>query len=66
MKTNLNEDAISRARDYLIVVMPDDETENINNLRLVKRVESLIQSTDAWNEFSSPECKCLWITGKNL
>lgn len=54
-KKNIINVSISRARDYLFVVMPDDETENINNLRLVKRVESLIQSTDAWNEFASPD-----------
>lgn len=34
--------------------MPDDNTENIGNLRLVKRVENLARSTDAWNEFESP------------
>lgn len=54
-KKNIINVSISRARDYLFVVMPDDETENINNLRLVKRVEDLIQSTDAWNEFLSPD-----------
>lgn len=54
-KKNIINVSISRAKDYLFVVMPDDETENINNLRLVKRVESLIQSTDARNEFASPD-----------
>ncbi|MGN0163758.1 MAG: DEAD/DEAH box helicase [Candidatus Ornithomonoglobus sp.] len=54
-KKNIINVSISRARDYLFIVMPDDNTENINNLRLVKRVESLIRSTDAWNEFSSPD-----------
>lgn len=52
-KKNIINVSISRARDYLFVVMPDDDTENINNLRLVKRVEGLIQSTDVWNEFTS-------------
>ena len=37
----------------MFIVMPDDNTENINNLRLVKRVEGLIQSTDVWNEFDT-------------
>lgn len=58
-KKNIINVSISRARDYLFVVMPDDETENINNLRLVKRVEGLIQSTDAWNEFASPDLEDL-------
>lgn len=54
-KRNIINVSISRARDYLFVVMPDDDTDNISNLRLVKRVESLIQSTDAWNEFLTPD-----------
>lgn len=54
-KKNIINVSISRARDYLFIVMPDDDTENINNLRLVKRVESLMQSTDTWNEFSAPD-----------
>ena len=36
-----------------------NETENIDNLRLVKRVEGLIQSTDAWNEFASSDLEDL-------
>ena len=58
-KKNIINVSISRARDYLFVVMPDDNTENINNLRLVKRVESLIQSTESWNEFDSPDLENL-------
>ena len=54
-KKNIINVSISRAKDYLFIVMPDDDTENIHNLRLIKRVESLIQSTDAWNEFDSPD-----------
>ena len=54
-KRNIINVSISRARDYLFIVMPDDETENINNLRLIKRVEDIIHSTEAWNEFSSPD-----------
>ncbi|MGI6654110.1 MAG: AAA domain-containing protein [Christensenellales bacterium] len=54
-KKNIINVSISRARDYLFVIMPDEYTENVNNLRLVKRVETLIQSTDAWNEFLSPD-----------
>ncbi len=54
-KRNIINVSISRARDYLFIVMPDDETENIANLRLVKRVEQLAHNTDAWNEFLSPD-----------
>ena len=50
-KRNIINVSISRARDYLFIVMPDDNTENIENLRLVRRVERLIKRTNAWNEF---------------
>ena len=57
---NAEEDvSISRARDYLFIVMPDDNTENITNLRLVRRVEQLTHDTDAWNEFLSPDLEDL-------
>ncbi len=54
-KRNIINVSISRAKDYLFIVMPDDNTENISKLRLVKRVESLIHDTDAWQEFNSPD-----------
>ena len=54
-KLNIINVAISRARDYLFVVMPDDDTENITNLRRVRRVEHLMHDTDTWNEFLSPD-----------
>ena len=40
-KKNIINVAISRARDYLFLIMPDDNTDGINNLRLVKKVEAL-------------------------
>ncbi len=58
-KRNIINVSISRARDYLFIVMPDDNTENINNLRLVRRVEQLTHDTDAWNEFLSPDLEDL-------
>lgn len=64
-KKNIINVSISRARDYLFVVMPDDETDNINDLRLVKRVEGLIQSTDSWNEFASPDLEDLMFGDPN-
>ena len=64
-KRNIINVSISRARDYLFIVMPDDETEGISNLSLVKRVESLIQSTDDWNEFLSPYLEDLMFSDPN-
>lgn len=40
-KKNIINVSISRARDYLVVVMPDDDTENIENLKLINKVEAL-------------------------
>ena len=54
-KKNIVNVSISRARDYLFIVMPDDNTEKIENLKLVKRVEYLIKRTASWKELQSPE-----------
>ena len=64
-KLNIINVSISRARDYLFIVMPDDNTEGILNLRLVKRVENLIRSTDEWNEFLSPNLEDLMFDDPN-
>ena len=40
-RLNIINVAISRAKDYLFLIMPDDNTENIENLRLIKEVERL-------------------------
>ena len=58
-KRNIINVSISRARDYLFIVMPDDNTENVANLRLVKRVEQLVHETGADNEFLSPDLEKL-------
>lgn len=57
--------SISRARDYLFIVIPDDSTEGISNLRLVKKVESLIKKTGTWNEFLSPDLEKLMFSDSN-
>lgn len=53
-KRNIINVSISRARDYLIIVMPDDDTENIENLRLINRVEEICNDNGA-TEYLSPE-----------
>lgn len=58
-KRNIINVSISRARDYLFIVMPDDNTENIGNLRLVKQVERLIKSTNAWKESFTKDLEAL-------
>ena len=54
-KLNIINVSISRARDYLFIVMPDDDTENISNLKLVKRVEALVKKSSSWKEYKTPD-----------
>ena len=53
-KKNIINVSISRARDYLIIIMPDDGTENIENLTLINQVEVLCADSGC-NEFPTPE-----------
>jgi len=53
-KLNIVNVSISRARDYLIVLMPDDNTDNVENLSLIKKVERLCKEQSTWNEQYSP------------
>ena len=34
--------------------MPDDQNENIDNLSLVKRIETLMKDTSSWQEVLTP------------
>ena len=54
-KLNIINVAISRAKDYLFVVMPDDSTDNINNLHLVKKIETLIKRSGNYAEFQAKD-----------
>ena len=57
--------SISRARDYLFIIMPDDATENISNLCLVKQVEHLIKESGAWTEELTPDLESLIFGDRN-
>lgn len=52
-KQNILNVAISRARDYLFIVMPDCQTEGVANLRKVARIENLVKSGGAFSEYES-------------
>jgi hypothetical protein len=52
-KRNIINVSISRARDYLFVIMPDDETESVQNLQLVKKVEMLCKRRSSCSENAS-------------
>ena len=52
-KLNIINVSISRARDYLFILMPDDSTENVDNLKLIKKVERLCKEQAEWSEHLS-------------
>ncbi len=42
-KKNILNVAISRAKDYLILLLPDDNTEGVENLYLLQRIKGIVQ-----------------------
>lgn len=52
-KLNIVNVSISRARDYLFILMPNDDTENVENLAMIKRVEGLCKEQPNWIEQES-------------
>ena len=52
-KQNILNVAISRARDYLFIVMPDDETEGVKNLHKITKIEKLVKSGGTFVEYTS-------------
>lgn len=46
-KQNVLNVAISRARDYLFILMPDDYTQDVENLYRIKKIERLINNHSA-------------------
>lgn len=64
-KLNIINVSISRARDYLFVIMPDDNTENVGNLTLIKKVEKLFKEQPNWIEHQSPKIEELIFGSKS-
>ena len=52
-RENIINVAVSRARDYLFVVMPDDSTKNIKDLGLIKKIEGLCKSQNRCMEWQA-------------
>lgn len=53
-KQNILNVAISRARDYLFIVMPDDKTEGVKNLQKIAKIEGLVKKPGgAFVEYAS-------------
>ena len=53
-RLNIINTAISRARDYLFIVMPDDDTDGIENLTLIKKVKNLFDD-EGYFEFAAQD-----------
>ncbi|MBP2641125.1 MAG: helicase [Firmicutes bacterium] len=64
-KLNIINVSISRARDYLFVIMPDDATENVGKLTLIKKVEKLCKEQPDWTEQQSPSIEELIFGSKS-
>ncbi|MDR1638948.1 MAG: AAA family ATPase [Clostridiales bacterium] len=54
-KLNVVNLAISRAKDCLIVLMPDDNTESVGSLTLIKQLENLIKDDKSSAEYLSSD-----------
>ena len=53
-KQNILNVAISRARDYLFIMMPDDETEGVSKLYEIAKIEGLVKKqSGAFVEYAS-------------
>jgi len=52
-KQNILNVAISRARDYLFIVMPDADTADLGNLRKIARIENLVKKGNEYCEHHS-------------
>jgi signal recognition particle GTPase/riboflavin synthase len=58
-KRNIINVSISRARDYLFVVMPDDDTENVKNLTFITKVEKLCREQTGCTGYRSHDIEGL-------
>jgi hypothetical protein len=58
-KKNILNVAASRARDYLFIVMPDDETVGRENLKQIRSLEAIISAGGDFSEYHSHEIENL-------
>lgn len=60
-KQNILNVAISRAQDYLFIIMPDDQTEGVQKLHKVSQIAELVKSGGAFAEYTSQAIeKVIW------
>lgn len=67
-KQNILNVAISRARDYLFIVMPDDETEGISYLQNIREIEEIVKSSGSgFTEYASSQIEeIIWGNAQYL
>lgn len=66
-KQNILNVSISRARDYLFILMPDDKTENLFNLKKIQKIVHLIneKTKDNSTQFHSNEVEKIMFKNNN-
>lgn len=64
-KRNILNVSVSRAKDYLFIIMPDDRTENIHRLQLVKQLEGLLKRSGDCAEYSSEDIEEILFGERN-
>jgi AAA domain len=65
-KQNILNVAISRARDYLFIIMPDKETDNVWNLFRLAEIEKYVRQSEAFSEHASCEVEHTLFGNKNF
>jgi hypothetical protein len=66
-KQNILNVAISRARDYLFIVMPDSQTENVENLHMINEIEKLTMQGGEFSDYLTHEIEeIIWGNQKHL
>lgn len=65
-KKNILNVSISRVRDGLYLLIPDDETDNIDNLFLIHRMLEIVKSSSSWTEIQSSELEQLMFDDREF
>ena len=64
-KKNIINVSLSRARDYLFMIMPDGRTDNVSNLKVIRKAEALFKSSGSFTEFGSHEVEKVMFGSEN-
>jgi len=64
-KLNIINVALSRARDYLFVIMPDENTEGIENLTVINKAKKIFKSSRDYTEINAKEIEKVIFENEN-